>query len=115
MISSRLRAMNWIKVFSTESEARQQIKPGAPRLLVVHGIRLCITVFSGQFCAVQNACPHNGASLSEGRVNFLGEIVCPWHGYRFDLKSGQARNAGCADLKTFPVRIDQSGLYVALY
>jgi nitrite reductase/ring-hydroxylating ferredoxin subunit len=67
-----------------------------------------------EFYAVQDGCSHNGESLSGGRVNYIGEIICPWHNYRFDLKSGRACDSDCADLRTFPVRYDASGFFIGI-
>ena len=39
------------------------------------------------FRAVDDRCPHAGASLSEGTCR-EDVIVCPWHGFRFDARSG---------------------------
>jgi nitrite reductase/ring-hydroxylating ferredoxin subunit len=50
---------------------------------------LCIAVFNveGRFYAIDDTCPHAGASLAEGDVD--GTIVeCPLHGARFDLATG---------------------------
>ncbi len=38
------------------------------------------------FC-LENSCPHRGAALGEGRVQD-GEVICPWHGWRFSLADG---------------------------
>lgn len=57
----------------------------------------------GRLCAVADACPHAGASLSEGEVE--GAVVtCPRHGSRFDVGTGE-RLRGPADqeLRTFDV------------
>ena len=40
--------------------------------------------------AVDDQCPHSGASLAEGVIR-RGEVTCPWHSFHFDLCTG--RNA----------------------
>ena len=82
-----------------------QIPPGE-RMLVTIGVRE-IGVFNvaGEYFAVGNRCPHNGASLCKGRIVGLveasepgsyqlrrrGELVrCPWHGWEFDLRTGKS-------------------------
>lgn len=106
--------MEWVKIFSSDEEARKRIRPDKPQLLVVNGKRICLVLHNNNFLAVQDACSHNGESLSKGQVNYLGEIVCPWHGYRFELNTGRACDSSCADLKTFLVRIDGDGFYIAV-
>jgi nitrite reductase/ring-hydroxylating ferredoxin subunit len=106
--------MEWIRVFENEAEARQRIQSAKPQLLILNGKRICLSLFEDHFYAIQDSCPHNGESLSKGRINYLGEIICPWHGYRFDLQTGMARDSSCSDLHLFPVKIDQSGFYVGI-
>ena len=50
--------------------------------------RICIANVGGELCAINNSCPHLGASLSRGRIRD-GKIVCPLHGWPFDLKTGE--------------------------
>lgn len=106
--------MNWVKVFSSDAEARQRIKPDKPQLLILEGVRICLVLHGDRFYAVQDACTHNSESLSKGQVNYLGEVICPWHGYRFDLQSGKACDSSCRDLKTYPLKSEASGFYVGL-
>jgi nitrite reductase/ring-hydroxylating ferredoxin subunit len=47
------------------------------QLPIVQGKRICLVLHGNNFLAVQDACTHNGESLSGGKVNYLGEIVCP--------------------------------------
>jgi nitrite reductase/ring-hydroxylating ferredoxin subunit len=42
------------------------------------------------FFAIDDTCTHRGAPLSEGECAG-GEVVCPWHGARFDLASGEVK------------------------
>ena len=106
--------MDWIKVFSSEAEARQRLVSDKPQLLVLHGKRICLSLHDNTFYAVQDACTHNGESLSKGQINYLGEIICPWHNYRFDLRSGKACDSSCRDLETYSVKIDETGFFVGI-
>ncbi len=97
-----------------DQEARSRITTDKPQLLVLHGTRICLVLHNEEFRAVQDSCSHNGESLSKGRVNFLGEIICPWHGYRFDMKNGKACDSSSADLKTYPVKSDETGFFIGI-
>jgi nitrite reductase/ring-hydroxylating ferredoxin subunit len=83
-----------------------QIPPGGRMLVTVDGREIGIFNVGGEYFGIGNRCPHNGASLCKGRIVGLveasepgsyafsrrGELVrCPWHGWEFDLKTGQSR------------------------
>jgi len=53
--------------------------------------------------------------LSKGKVNYLGEVICPWHNYRFDLQSGRESSTRSADLITYPLKIDEAGFFVGIF
>ena len=52
-----------------------------------------IAVFKheGKLCAMQNICPHEGGQLSAGWIED-GAVVCPLHGYKFDLSNRRLHN-----------------------
>ena len=81
------------------------IAPGQRKLVHVQGRDIGIFNVGGEFFAIANRCPHEGASLCKGRVVGLaessepgsyqlsrpGEMVrCPWHGWEFDIRTGQS-------------------------
>jgi nitrite reductase (NADH) small subunit len=45
----------------------------------------------GRFAAVENKCPHSGGPLCDGIVSGAS-VVCPLHGWRISLESGQVLN-----------------------
>ena len=106
--------MEWIKVFSSGEEARSRLKENVPRLLIINGKRLCMVLRNNSFHVVQNSCSHNGESLSKGTVNYLGEIVCPWHGHQFNLTTGRECSERSRDLSTYPVKEDTDGLFIGM-
>ncbi len=106
--------MEWVKVFSSGEEARRRLKENAPQLLIIEGKRLCMALRNDHFHVVQDACPHNGESLSKGTVNYLGEIICPWHGHQFSLATGRECSERSSDLTTYPVREDAEGLFIGM-
>jgi nitrite reductase/ring-hydroxylating ferredoxin subunit len=42
----------------------------------------------GVWHALDNNCPHNGGPLGKGTLNGT-ELECPWHGWRWDIRSGR--------------------------
>jgi nitrite reductase/ring-hydroxylating ferredoxin subunit len=104
----------WVKIFSGEQEALQRIAPNKPQLIILDGTRICLVNHGGNFYAVQDACSHNGESLSKGSLNYLGEIICPWHNYCFNMQNGREISSRSADLHTYPIKIDEAGFFIGL-
>jgi nitrite reductase/ring-hydroxylating ferredoxin subunit len=107
--------VEWFRIFSTEEEAKRRIAFDTPQLVILGGTRICLVRHGENFLAVQDACSHNGQSLSKGKINFLGEIICPWHGYRFELQTGRPCDSNSAQLKTYPVKIDETGFFIGVF
>jgi nitrite reductase (NADH) small subunit len=77
------------------------VPPGARRL-VHDGHAYAVFEVDGETVVTDEACPHNGGPLSEGRVRD-GAVVCPWHWYRFDLLTGECRTSARYALRRYPV------------
>ncbi|MFN5758741.1 MAG: Rieske (2Fe-2S) protein [Sphingomonadaceae bacterium] len=54
----------------------------------LHGVRRQIILDDGTVCEVPLVCPHQGLPLTCEPDN-EGTMTCPWHGYRFDARSGE--------------------------
>src|SRR5450432_488445 len=84
------------------------IPPGEGRVYSVNGEKIAVFhTRSGAVYAVQAECPHRGGPLADGLVGG-STLVCPLHGWKFDLSTGAALMGECG-LKTYPVRVDESG------
>ncbi len=65
-----------------------EIEPGQGRLVETGGKQIAVFNVDGQFFAVDNTCTHRGGPLAEGEISGH-EVTCPWHGARFDVRTGQ--------------------------
>jgi anthranilate 1,2-dioxygenase ferredoxin component len=65
------------------------------------------------FNAVNDRCTHQASLLSPGRLR-RGAIMCPLHGARFDVATGRCIGGAYADLRRFPLRLDNGVIEVAL-
>ncbi|WP_317899768.1 Rieske (2Fe-2S) protein [Aurantibacillus circumpalustris] len=105
---------HWIRIFENETELENYILPNVFFVFELRGEKICITRTDKGYFAVQDKCPHNGASLSKGFCSKENEIICPLHRYSFDLKSGKATSGGAFALKTYPIQIKPDGVYVGI-
>lgn len=105
---------HWIKLFESEDALHNYIGLNTFVLFELRGEKICVTRNREGFFAVQDKCPHNGASLSRGFCNEKNEIVCPLHRYSFNLKTGKATSGGAYALKTYPISIKEDGVFVGI-
>lgn len=64
------------------------------------------------YVAFEPRCPHARGPLAEGRRN--GDVViCPWHFFRFDLKTGKPPGAtSILELRRYRVTVDENRIFI---
>lgn len=77
------------------------------------GRKLCLLRYNGIWYATDARCPHANGPLEHGFVSDQGQLVCPWHRYAFDLKTGQCERGGYY-IDTYPVREQDTRLFIGL-
>ena len=71
-------------------------------------------VVNGEVFAYPTICPHLGGPLDEAPLE-AGCVTCPWHGYRYDLRSGRCVSGKSLALEPLPrVVVDRDGGEVSL-
>lgn len=84
--------------------AESELVDGEPVGATVDGVPVVLVAQDGEVHAVGGTCPHLGGPLGEGWLH-RGELVCPWHGSRFDLATGEpTQGPSTAPLPCFEVR-----------
>jgi nitrite reductase/ring-hydroxylating ferredoxin subunit len=68
--------------------AGAEIREGELHAAEAAGQRLLLTRVDGQVYAVINRCPHMGMKMTRGEI-CDGVLKCPWHGSRFDVRTGE--------------------------
>ncbi len=112
-----------------------EIPPGGRKIVEVAGRSIGVFNVGGEFLALRNRCPHQGGPLCEGGLSGLleasapgeyrysrpGEMLrCPWHGWEFDLRTGQSWfDPARTRVRSYPVSVEsgepglEQGPYVA--
>lgn len=88
----------------TKLLAVAELPTGSNRCLATPAGEIALFHTEEGFFALDNQCPHRGGPLSEGPVKD-GHVACPWHQWRFNLKSGACPNIPGAKVKSHPVEI----------
>ncbi|MCS7087915.1 MAG: Rieske (2Fe-2S) protein [Thermoflexales bacterium] len=65
-----------------------EVPQGRLKAFDAEGISILVARIGDRFCAVQNKCPHLGLPMTTGKLEG-NAVVCPWHGSRFDMCTGQ--------------------------
>jgi 3-phenylpropionate/trans-cinnamate dioxygenase ferredoxin subunit len=85
----------------------EELPPGSMKLIVAGAVTLGVYNVNGQFCAIEDRCSHDDGPLVEGDWEpDEGVVICPRHGSRFDICSGQPLTLPAyVPVETFPVRV----------
>ena len=67
----------------------------------------------GQYFAMDNVCSHSGGSLADGYLD-ANIVICPLHGWEYDLTTGCCTHISNECLPTFPVLVQDGDVYVEL-
>jgi len=97
----------WARVARVED-----LTPGQWCTVDVDGAQIAVFNLDGEYFAIEDLCTHDGGQLTGGAVEG-GEIVCPRHGARFCVRTGEALTAPAYEpTAKFPVRIENGEIQV---
>lgn len=81
------------------------LAPGQWRVVDVEGTQIVVFNIDGDYHAIEDVCTHDGGQLTGGEIEG-DQIVCPRHGARFCIRTGEALTAPAYEATAkFPVRI----------
>ena len=74
---------------------------------------ICIANVGGTISAIDNVCLHRGGPLGQGVIEG-GKIICPWHGWQWDPKTGEAAHSPAARVAVYPLKLEGEDVLVKL-
>ena len=88
-----------------------QVAPASVvRVDLPEGLAVAVYNLDGAYYATDNLCTHGDASLAEGVVEG-DNIICPFHGGTFDIRTGEPTAPPCVmPLRTYPVTVEDGQL-----
>jgi nitrite reductase/ring-hydroxylating ferredoxin subunit len=99
---------NWVPI-----AAANELAPGECGEYVAGDRIVALFNVGGTFHALDGICPHQGGPLGKGTL--CGSIVtCPWHGFQFDVATGQHQTSRSIIHPTFPVKIEGGQIHIDL-
>ena len=89
----------------TDVAAAAEFEPGEYRVIDIDDVAIAVFNLDGDFFAIEDVCTHDFGTLTGGFVED-GRIMCPRHGARFDIRTGEALTPPAYEpVTTFPVRV----------
>jgi nitrite reductase (NADH) small subunit len=101
--------MAFIKL-TTQSELPA---PGEAREFTVGDRVICVANVNGTISAMDNVCLHQGGPLGQGIIEG-DKLVCPWHGWQYDPKTGQAAHNPAARVDVYLIKVENSDVMIDL-
>jgi len=89
-----------------------ELREGQSVTLAVGRRMVAVVRSAGEFFAIEDVCTHDGAELTGGEIE-AGQIVCPRHGARFCLRTGQALTPPAYEpVRVFETKLEAGHLWV---
>ena len=90
----------------------EDVPPGTVKTFFVGDQHLALANVEGEIYAIQDVCTHDGGQLTGGTIEG-DQIVCPRHGARFCVRTGEALSAPAYEpTAKFPVRVENGEVQV---
>ena len=91
-----------------------EVPAGQPKVVELDGLRIVLARVGDAVYACGDVCTHRGGPLGEGKLNGA-RLACPWHGWMFDVRTGQCVFPGRgAAVASYPVRLEAGEVLVEL-
>jgi len=93
----------WMSEYQTVGKV-DEFAEGVGRAFAVNGRMVAVFRRGDTFHAIDDMCPHMGASLAEGHLED-DSVTCPWHAWRFCVRDGTWEDNPRVKIDAFPVRV----------
>lgn len=103
----------WVKAFESQESFISKVPKNTISQLLVEETRIAVSNESDQLIAFDEKCPHQKALLVNGSCKD-GQIICPWHQYRFNCENGRNESTGEGVLKIYPTKFEGGQWFVGI-
>lgn len=89
-----------------------ELPPGASKVVDIDGAQIAVFNINGEYFAIEDVCTHDGGELASGVLEG-DQIICPRHGARFCVRTGEALTAPAYEATAkFPLRVENNVIQV---
>jgi nitrite reductase/ring-hydroxylating ferredoxin subunit len=89
------------------------IPDGERKIVQVDGLSIGVFHHKGSWYALRNSCLHRGGPVATGNL-VDDKIICPWHGFTYDVTNGQLLTDPSARLEMYPVTVRDGEVYLRI-
>jgi nitrite reductase/ring-hydroxylating ferredoxin subunit/multimeric flavodoxin WrbA len=101
----------------TKTIAVSELPEGTQKAVTVAGQDVALFNQGGKITAISGTCPHEGGPLAEGTVergpDGVLRVACPWHGWKFDMATGDAPPGLGVRQAVHEVKVQDGFIYVS--
>ncbi len=89
------------------------LSPGQGKVVHAEGQDIALFNVDGTFHAIHNTCLHRGGPLGDGGLEGT-TVTCPWHGWRYDVTTGNNVKNPAVSVVSFPVKVEGADVLVVM-
>lgn len=90
-----------------------EIPEGGRKVVEIGDAYILVVNIGGELYAIEDVCTHDGNELSDGEISGH-TIECSRHGARFDFRTGKPTFPAVQAVATYPVRIEEDAVQIAV-
>jgi nitrite reductase/ring-hydroxylating ferredoxin subunit len=91
-----------------------QLPPGRAVEKQILARRVAVFNHDGRLIGLESDCKHMRASLAKGGAITDGQLVCAWHGWKYNIETGECINMPGFKLKKYDVELDGDAIYLII-
>jgi nitrite reductase/ring-hydroxylating ferredoxin subunit len=88
-----------------------EIPPGTGKELTLEGRIIALFNVEGEFFAMDGICAHAGGPVGKGQLQ-ANIVTCPWHGWQYDVRSGENCLNESIRQQKFPVSVEGEEIFI---
>ncbi len=114
MIAFSLKVGNMSDIKFYPVCSTEELPPGERLFMTIGEVSIVVFNIEGAYYAIADVCTHDEGELGDGEVEGF-EIVCPRHGARFDIRTGEALSLpAIKDVVSYPIRVEEGKVEIGV-
>jgi nitrite reductase (NADH) small subunit len=90
----------------------EDVPPGTVKTVRAGEEEIALAHCGGGFYATQGQCVHLQGPLGEGRIDEDCLLTCPWHGWQYDVRTGENDFDLAIKLRTYDIQVENGEVRV---